>query len=321
MRVLATGGAGYVGSHAVRALLRAGHDVALLDDLSRGHERNVTRLGVELHRVDLRDRDAVLRALEKARPDAVLHFAGLALVGESVANPPLYWAVNFQGGLNLVAAMRRVGVRKLVVSSSAAVYGEPLTVPIAEDAPRAPVNPYGASKLAFEQALEREEWSSSLDWLALRYFNAAGASDEGDLGERHDPETHLVPNLVRAAREGTPFRLHGRAHPTRDGTCLRDLIHVEDLARAHVLALGKLGATHVRALNLGTGRGTTVLETVAAAERVLGRKVQVEDGPARPGDPPALVADPSRAEKTLGFKATRTLEDAIASHDRFVSGA
>jgi len=318
MRVLATGGAGYVGSHCVRALRRAGHEVEILDDLSRGHRQFAERLAVPLHVADLRDLAATEKVLRRGY-DAVLHFAALALVPESVARPAPYWDVNLAGGLNLLAAMRSAGVRRLVVSSTAAVYGEPLATPIPEDAPRAPVNPYGATKLAFEFALAAEASATGLRSLALRYFNAAGASDEGDLGERHDPETHLIPNLIAAAKKRRPFLVQGRDHPTRDGSCLRDFIHVADLARAHVLALEKLDATHDRALNLGSGSGQTVLEVVAAAERVLGRKIELEDGPRRPGDPSALVADPSRAEKVLGFKAERTLEDSIRSAERFLS--
>ena len=225
--------------------------------------------------------------------------------------------MNFQGGLNLLEGMRRAGVRRLVVSSTAAVYGEPASVPIEEDAPRAPVNPYGATKLAFEIALAHEAQATGLRYLALRYFNATGASDEGDLGERHDPETHLVPRLLLAARHDEPFLLLGRDHETRDGSCVRDFIHVLDLARAHVLALEKLDTTHERALNLGSSTGTSVLEAVAMAERVLGKKIAVENRPRRPGDPASLVADASRAEKALGFKTERTLEDAIRSQERF----
>lgn len=317
MRVLATGGAGYVGSHCVRALQRAGHAVEVLDDLSRGHRSFAERLGVTLHAVDLRDAPATEKVLARGF-DAVMHFAGLALVAESVARPELYWAVNFRGGLNLLGAMRRSGVGKLVFSSTAAVYGEPRETPIPEDAPRAPMNPYGATKLAFEYALAAEANASGLRFTALRYFNAAGASDEGDLGEKHDPETHLIPRLVRAARRAEPFSLYGRDHATRDGTCLRDFIHVEDLARAHVLALEKLEGPHERALNLGTGSGQTVVEVVAAAERVFGKKIQVEHKERRPGDPAVLVADPSRAERALGWKAERTLEDSIRSAERFL---
>jgi UDP-arabinose 4-epimerase len=318
MRVLATGGAGYVGSHCVRALQRAGHDVEILDDLSRGHREFAERLKAPLHVCDLRDLAATERVLAKGW-DAVVHFAAFALVGESVAKPELYWDVNFRGGLNLLAAMRKAGVKRIVVSSTAAVYGEPLAVPISEDSPRAPVNPYGATKLAFEYALRAEANATGLRWLALRYFNAVGASDAGDLGERHEPETHLIPNVLRAARKDEPFQLYGRDHATRDGSCLRDFIHVEDLGRAHVLALEKVDTTHERALNLGTGSGQTVLEVLAAAERVLQKKIRLEERPRRPGDPAALVADPSRAAKALGFKTERSLDDAIRSAERFLA--
>ncbi len=317
MRVLATGGAGYVGSHCVRALRRAGHEVEVLDDLSRGHREFAAKLGVPLHVADLRDLEATEKVLARGW-DAVLHFAAFALVGESVARPAVYWDVNLKGGLNLLAAMRRAGVRRLVLSSTGAVYGEPHTTPTPEDNPLAPVNPYGATKLALEFALRAEANASGLRFVALRYFNAAGASDEGDLGERHDPETHLIPNLIRAAKKKAPFELNGRDHATRDGSCLRDFIHVEDLARAHVLALEKLDGLRDRALNLGTGRGDTVLEVVAAAERVLGTKIAVEARPRRPGDPSNLVADPSRAATVLGFKTERTLEDSIRSAARFL---
>jgi len=318
MRVLATGGAGYVGSHCVRALRRAGHEVEVLDDLSRGHREFAERLKAPLHVADLRDLDATVAVLARGY-DAVLHFAALALVPESMTRAAAYWDVNLRGGLNLLAAMRRAGTKRLVVSSTAAVYGEPLTVPTPEDAPRAPVNPYGATKLAFEFALRAEAQATGLRALALRYFNASGASDEGDLGERHDPETHLIPNLIRAAKEKRPFQLYGRDHATRDGSCLRDFIHVEDLARAHVLALEKLDSLHDTALNLGSGSGQTVLEVAEAAERVLGTKIALESRERRPGDPSSLLADPSRAEAVLGFRAERSLEDSIRSAARFLA--
>ena len=318
MRVLATGGAGYVGSHCVRALKRAGHEVEILDDLSRGHREFAAKLNAPLHVVDLRDGAATEKLLRKGY-DAVMHFAAFALVGESVEKPTLYWGVNFEGGLNLLRAMRLAKTKRLVVSSTAAVYGEPRETPIPEDAPHAPCNPYGATKLAFEFALRAEANATGLRYTALRYFNASGASDEGDLGERHDPETHLIPRLVQAARKGEPFTLYGSDHATRDGSCLRDFVHVEDLARAHVLALAKLDKSPERALNLGTGTGQTVLEVVTAAERVLGKKIAIDRRPRRPGDPALLVADASRAERALGWKAERTLEDSIRSAERFLA--
>ena len=317
MRVLATGGAGYVGSHCVRALRRAGHEVEVLDDLSRGHREFAAKLGVPLHEADLRDLAATEKVLARGF-DAVLHFAAFALVAESVARPEVYWDVNLRGGVNLLAAIRRARIGRLVVSSTGAVYGEPHATPVPEDSPLAPVNPYGATKLALEFALRAEANATGLRYVALRYFNAAGASDEGDLGERHDPETHLIPNLIRAAKKKQPFLLHGTDHATRDGSCLRDFIHVEDLARAHVLALEKLDALPDRALNLGTGRGDTVRDVVLAAERVLGTKIALEERPRRPGDPSCLVADPSRAAHLLGFRTERTLDDAIRSAARFL---
>jgi UDP-glucose-4-epimerase GalE len=292
----------------------------ILDDLSRGHRSFVERLGVPLAQVDLRDEAGLERTLVQGGFDAVLHFAGLALVPESVERPALYAEVNLEGGKKLLRAMRKAGCKRIVVSSTAAVYGQPVVSPISEDAPLVPLNPYGQTKLDFERALAEEEKASGLNWLALRYFNATGASDEGDLGERHDPETHLVPRLLMAARSGQPFRLFGRDHATRDGTCLRDFIHVLDLARAHVLALEKLGSLAERAINLGTGEGTTVLEAVGIAERVLGRKVIVENHPQRPGDPAALVARVDVAARALGFRTERTLEDAIRSQARFFDG-
>jgi UDP-glucose-4-epimerase GalE len=320
MRVLVTGGAGYVGSHAVRALQRAGHEVSVLDNLSRGHRETIQKLGVPLLELDLREPEALEHALAPGY-DAVIHFAALALVQESTENPDLYWDVNFKAGRNLLEAMRRSGVQRLIVSSTAAVYGEPEATPIVEGSRKIPVNPYGASKLAFEYALEGEARSWGLRFVALRYFNACGASDERDLGERHDPETHLIPRLVRAVREREPFELYGRDHPTRDGTCLRDFIHVEDLARAHVLALERLDLAHGKALNLGTGTGRTVLEVVRTAERVLGKSALLVERRRRPGDPGQLVADPSLAERALGFRTERSLEDAIRSHDEFLERA
>jgi UDP-glucose-4-epimerase GalE len=318
MRVLATGGAGYVGSHCCRALKRAGHEVEILDDLSRGHREFAAKLDAPLHVADLRDALATEKVLRRGY-DAVMHFAAFALVGESVEKPSLYWGVNFQGGLNLLRAMRLAQTKRLVVSSTAAVYGEPRETPIPEDAPHAPCNPYGATKLSLEFALRAEANATGLHYIALRYFNAAGASDEGDLGERHDPETHLIPRLVTAARRGEAFTLYGSDHATRDGSCLRDFVHVEDLARAHVRALEKLDQLPERALNLGTGTGQTVLEVVTAAERVLGKKIAIDRRPRRPGDPAVLVADASRAERFLGWKAERTLEDSIRSAERFLA--
>lgn len=320
MRVLATGGAGYVGSNVVRALLRAGHEVTVLDNFSRGHRSFVERLGVPVIECDLRDAAGTDKALARGW-DAVMHFAALAIVPESCEKPELYWDVNVRGGLNLLDAMRKAGVRRLVASSTAAVYGEPPVELIDEGQVCRPVNPYGQTKLAFEMMLEREARAFGLRALALRYFNVVGASSEGDLGDCHEPETHLVPNLIRAIGDGEEFRVQGTDFPTRDGSCLRDFVHVEDLARAHVLGLEKLDGFErdSTALNVGTGRGHTVLEVVAAAEQVLGRKARVVRAPRRTGDPPALVAAVGVAEKVLGWRASKGIEAGIEGESRFLA--
>ncbi|MBI3723090.1 UDP-glucose 4-epimerase GalE [bacterium] len=318
MRVLVTGGAGYIGSHVARALVRAGHEVEALDDLSRGHREMAARAGVPLIEADVRDGNALDRVLAREW-DAVVHLAALALVPESVEREKLYEEVNVVGSLALLDSMTLARVPRLIFASSAAVYGEPSTPGTREDAMRSPLNPYGRTKHVFEFVLEGLPPDAGLRWLSLRYFNVAGASDEGDLGERHDPETHLVPRLLEAAFAGEPFTVFGRDHATRDGTCVRDFVHVEDVARANVLALSRIDQASGVAINVGSGRPTTVLEAVSACERVLGKSVRIEDRPRRPGDPSVLVAHVSRAERILGFRAERSLEDAISSQARFVS--
>lgn len=307
MRLLVTGGAGYIGSVVARALTQRGHTVEVLDNLSRGHRRTVELLGLKFHQCDLLHLEKLRFILGRGCYDAVLHFAGLSSVEESVREPLLYLEHNLVGGLNLLSAMLHAGVMRLVFSSTAAVYGHAGGGRITEDTPPAPVNPYGFSKLAFEVALRAHPQVRS---LSLRYFNAVGAS-EGDLGEQHAPETHLVPRLLEAARTGATFQLYGTDYPTLDGTCVRDYIHVEDLARGHVLAVEKLNQFPDQVLNLGTGRGVSVKEVLATTEMVLGQGIVSEIRPRRPGDPHRLVADPSRAEKVLGFKAERSLEEAI----------
>lgn len=318
MRVLVTGGAGYIGSHVVRALLEAGHEVAVLDDLSTGHRALVERNGVPLFEGDLGDRAVLDRALPGC--DAVVHVAGKALVPESVRDPGPYFRVNAEAGRALLEAMLAHDVRRIVFSSTCAVYGVPERLPIREDFPRRPLSPYGASKLAFEHVLEAYAHAFGVLPLALRYFNVAGAHRSGDLGELHDPETHLIPNVLRAVRTGAPLDVFGTDYDTRDGTAERDYIHVEDLARAHVLAVERLdelgplaGRASGLALNLGLGRGATVLEVVRAVEGVTGRPVPRRERPRREGDPAALVADPSLAREVLRFEARHDLRAMVES--------
>jgi UDP-glucose-4-epimerase GalE len=299
VKVLVTGGAGYIGSHAVRELREAGHAVAVLDDLSYGH-RQAVPAEVTLIDADLADAAALRRGLEGA--DAVIHFAGLLSVAESVRDPASYYRVNVVKGLALLDAMTAAGVRRIVFSSTCAVYGVPVRVPIDESHPQEPINAYGATKRAFERVLMDYARAGLLRAVALRYFNAAGCHPDGSLGEDHDPEVHLIPLTVDAAlgrREG--LWIHGDDYDTPDGTCVRDYIHVQDLARAHVAALSLEGGEPFQAFNLGTGQGRSVREVVRAVERVTGRPVEVTLGARRPGDPPALVAQPDRARTALGF--------------------
>jgi UDP-glucose-4-epimerase GalE len=319
MRVLVIGGAGYIGSHTARVLRRHGHDVIIYDNLSTGY--NFLAHGFELVVGDVAD-------LSKLRPvmnrvDAVMHFAAYAYVGESVTNPRKYFQNNVEGGLALLNTAVDAGVLQFVFSSTCAVYGIPQNVPITEDEPRKPINPYGVSKLFFEHALEAYGRAYGVRFAALRYFNAAGADESGEIGELHDPETHLIPLAVAATRdEGSPLQVFGTDYPTPDGTCIRDYIHVNDLAEAHALALGRLAAAEESfAANLGTGRGCSVLEIIQAVERVTGKQVRRVDGPRRAGDPPALVADPSRAEHLLKWKATHSLDDIVSTAWKWIENA
>lgn len=304
-RFLVTGGAGYIGSHMVRRLLAAGHEPVVLDSLAGGHADAVG--GAELVRADIRDRDALRNVLSRGRFEAVFHFAGLARVAESVERPLLYYDHNVAGGLALLRATIEAEIPRFVFSSSASVYGVPARVPIPEDAPLEPVCPYGRTKRMMELALSDLDRAGALRFAALRYFNAAGAALDRSLGERHDPETHLIPLVLRAAATGEPVSIHGDDYPTPDGTCVRDYVHVEDLVDAHVAALERLrtGAPS-RAYNLGTGMGCSVREIVEKAREITGRRIPVRVGPRRPGDPPVLVADPSRAGAELGFRPDRS---------------
>ncbi|SMC26472.1 UDP-L-arabinose 4-epimerase [Desulfacinum hydrothermale DSM 13146] len=291
MRVLVTGGAGYIGSHTCKALHRAGLDPVVLDNLSTGH-RWAVKWGTLLHG-DLRDAQWVRRVLKETRVDGVIHFAASANVGESMADARKYFENNVAGTLNLLGAMLEAGVRSIVFSSSCAVYGIPEQVPIPVEHPRRPISPYGETKLMGEKMLRWFGEVHGLSWVALRYFNAAGADPDGELGESHDPETHLIPLVMEAAlgKRG-PVRIFGTDYPTPDGTAIRDYIHVADLAEAHLRALRHLwdGKESV-ALNLGTGRGHSVLDVIRAVEAVAGRPVPQVPADRRAGDPPELVAD------------------------------
>lgn len=311
MVVLVIGGAGYIGSHAARALRRAGHDVIIFDNLSTGYERLAA--GFELIKGDILDASALKPVL--SRVDAVMHFAARAYVGESVANPRKYFRNNVEGGLVLLNAMQETGVKKIVFSSTCAVYGEPARVPIDESAPRQPVNPYGVSKLFFEQALESYDRAYGLRFASLRYFNAAGADESGEIGELHDPETHLIPlALSAAAGFGPELQIFGSDYPTPDRTCIRDYVHVNDLADAHEKALQQLAAGQSSlAVNLGTGTGHSVLQIVSAVQQTTGKAVPQKLMTRRAGDPPALVANPAKAQQLLRWRASRGLPEIVAT--------
>jgi UDP-arabinose 4-epimerase len=311
--VLVTGAAGYIGSHACKALAAAGHRPIAFDNLSCGH-RWAVRWG-PLETGDVRDRERVEAILRKYRPDAVMHFAGSAYVGESMADPARYYENNVTGTLALLAAMRACGVARIVFSSSCATYGTPERQPIDESSAQSPINPYGMSKLMVERILTDFAIAYGTCFVVLRYFNACGGDPEGEIGEVHDPETHLVPRALMAAACAIPeLEVFGTDYDTPDGTCIRDFIHVSDLARGHLQALGYLlhdGAP--LALNLGTGRGVSVREVIAAVERVSGRGVPVKLCARRPGDPPVLVADATRARRLLGFTPTLSDMETIVS--------
>ncbi len=317
MRVLVTGGAGYVGAVSVDAIVEAGHDVVVLDDLSTGHRAAVSD-AARLEVGSYGDGPALARLLEGAGIEAVLHCGARSLVAESIQDPARYYRDNVAGGVALLEAARVAGVRRFVFSSTAAVYGIPEAVPIPEDAPSRPINTYGETKRTFEAALAAYGAAYGFRSVTLRYFNVAGATEAR--GEDHDPESHLVPNLFRALAEASPpVTIFGDDYPTPDGTCIRDYIHVADLADAHLLALEATGAADERTAsplvcNLGSGAGFSVTEVLAAAERVVGRPIPHTIGPRRAGDPALLVADTSRAQSVLGWRAGRsTLDEMVGS--------
>jgi UDP-glucose-4-epimerase GalE len=299
-RILVTGGAGYIGSHTVRLLLDQGYDVSVVDDLSKGFKHNVP--SGRLNRLNLLDGSALSELIRQHRPEAVIHFAAFIAVGESMREPARYFENNVCGSLSLLNAMVHNDVRHIVFSSTAAVYGNPQASPIVETFPIQPVNPYGESKVMVETLLRWFDEIHHLTGVCLRYFNASGADPEGRLGEEHEPETHLIPLLFRAVLTGTPVTLFGDDYPTPDGTCVRDYIHVNDLAQAHILAVEHLLNGGVSAqFNVGTGTGHSVLEVVRAVEEVTGQKVPYTIGPRRAGDPPALVAASDKLRNTLGW--------------------
>src|SRR4051794_10606924 len=316
MRILVTGGAGYVGSVSVERFLEAGHEVVILDDLTTGHRESVPA-AASLEVGSYGDRKEMARVLERASVDAILHCAARSLVGESVRDPAKYYRDNVAGGIALLDSARDAGVQRIVFSSTAAVYGVPERTPITEDAVLAPINPYGETKRTFEGALRFYGEAYGLRSIALRYFNVAGATERN--GELHDPETHLIPNVLRAAETGQPITLFGDDYPTPDGTCIRDYIHVADLADAHLAALEATAPDDPRTdaalvCNLGIGAGFSVREVVNAAAAVVGGATPETMGPGRVGAPPVLVAAPDRARSVLDWTAARpTLEEMIGS--------
>lgn len=299
--ILVTGGAGYIGSHTCRALAASGYTPVVYDSLHRGHA-DFVRWG-PLVVGDVLDRAALDRTFAQYRPGAVIHFAALAYVGESVADPLSYYKTNIAGMVNVLEAMSEAATDKIVFSSSCAIYGIPDSVPIAESAAQRPISPYGRSKLMCEQIIKDTAAARNLRFVILRYFNAAGADPSGDLPERHEPETHLIPLALDAAMgKAPPLQVFGTDYATRDGTCERDFIHVSDLAMAHVEAISRIDHDMPREFNLGAGRAHSVLEVVACVERIVGKQVPLVRTARRPGDPPSLFADPASAKRHLGFE-------------------
>ncbi len=301
MNVLAVGGAGYIGSHMVRLLKQRGHTPFVLDNLSTGFRQAVE--SATLFVGEMSDRKFVEQVLGDHNIDAVMHFAACALVGESVVEPAKYYQNNVVATLALLESMRRTGVNRIVFSSSCATYGIPATVPISEDETQAPVNPYGFTKLVIERALVDYAAAYGLGFSALRYFNAAGASPDGDIGEDHDPESHLIPIVLQVALgQRDQISIFGADWPTPDGTCVRDYIHVDDLGEAHLLAMERIKPGKGIEVNLGTGRGQSVREVIRACREITGHEIPEFTGPRRPGDPPTLVANAAKAKEVLGWE-------------------
>ena len=312
-RILVTGGAGYIGSHTVRLLLEQGHDATVVDNLSKGYRHNVP--AGRLCKLDIADTAALAELMRQRRTEAVIHFAAFIAVGESMREPERYFANNVGGSLSLLSAMVQTGVNHIVFSSTAAVYGDPPCSPIPETAPIRAVNPYGESKVMVETLLRWFDQIHHLTSVSLRYFNACGADPSGHLGEEHEPETHLVPLLLRAVLSGEPITVFGNDYDTPDGTCVRDYIHVNDLAEAHILALEYLlNGGPSEQFNVGTGCGHTVMEVIRAVEEVTGRKVPYVIGPRREGDAPNLVASSEKLRSRLSWQPRHTDLQTIVGH-------
>jgi UDP-glucose 4-epimerase len=320
MKLLVTGGAGYIGSICVEQLLDQGHGVTIFDNLTEGHRRAIDPRA-PLIEGDLQNREAIFSAMEQVRPEAVMHFAANALVGESMQDPSKYFRNNVGGGLNLLDAMIHNGTKRFVFSSTCATFGPPERIPIDETLPQRPINPYGESKLLFEKILRWYDEIHGLKFVALRYFNAAGATAR--YGEDHRCETHLIPNIVKVALGQKPHvEIYGTDYETPDGTCIRDYIHIVDLAQAHILALG-VGQSAF--YNLGTGGGTSVREVIAACEKVTGKQIPVVEKPRRPGDPPRLIAASEKIKRELGWapkyeSIEKIVESAWAWHVKHPKG-
>lgn len=325
MRIFVTGGAGYVGSHCVKRLVADGHDVTVYDSLVYGHRAAVDPKA-EFVQGDLADAEKLRRVLVPGRFDAVMHFAAFLFVGESVEKPLLYYRNNVANTLNLLEAMEASGVRRMVFSSTCAVYGDAEELPLTEDLPKNPINPYGASKLAVERILQDCAPAWGLGSVALRYFNASGAASDGTIGEDHDPEIHLIPLVLQVALgQRSHIGIFGTDYPTPDGTCIRDYVHVEDLAEAHLMAVKGCQPGRAEAFNVGTGRGNSVLEVVAAARRVTGHPIPTKESGRRAGDPAALFADASRLQQRFGWvprfvELERIVETAWRWHSSHPSG-
>jgi UDP-glucose 4-epimerase len=322
--ILVCGGAGYIGSHTAAALLERGRRVIVADNLETGHREAVSG-DAKLIVGDLRDSDFIRQTLLREKPDAVIDFAAYSLVGESVSNPLKYYANNLVGTLNLLEAMKNTGVNRIVFSSTAAVYGMPEKIPISEDSRTDPINPYGETKLSVEKMLKWTDAAYGVKFAALRYFNAAGAHISGEIGEDHNPETHLIPNVIQAALRNEEITIFGGDYNTEDGSCVRDYIHVSDLADAHILALDALKDGASLTYNLGGGYGFSNLEIVKTAEEVTGKKIKYKIGPRRPGDPDVLVASSDKISAELNWRPQypqleKIIETAFVWHSRQIAG-